>query len=209
MLALDVSASVDAREYDLQMQGLATALEDADLRAALLAGPETPVLLAVFEWSGPGRQRLISDWTALRSPDDLDRVQAALRAQKHRGENGSTALGEALLYAAKLLQLAPSCWRRTVDVSGDGKNNAGIEPAAARAQAMFDGVTINGLVIGKAFENTDEIAGNLIAELTAYYHQSVLHGPQSFLETALGFEDFARAMKQKILRETAVAVSLN
>ena len=53
-LGLDVSGSVDAGEYALQLGGLAAALESADVRAALLDIPELPVHLTVFEWSGPG-----------------------------------------------------------------------------------------------------------------------------------------------------------
>ena len=56
-LALDVSASVDAREYVLQLEGVALALEDPAVRAALLDLPDAPVSLAVFEWSGGSYQR--------------------------------------------------------------------------------------------------------------------------------------------------------
>ena len=37
--------------------------------------------------------------------------------------------------------------RRTIDVSGDGTNNAGRDVALARDEAVATGVTINGLVI--------------------------------------------------------------
>ena len=40
-----------------------------------------------------------------------------------------------------------------------------------------------------------------IAALSAYYHAWVTLGPGAFVETALGFEDFQRAMTRKLLRE--------
>ena len=41
-LGLDVSGSVDAQDYALQMQGLAAALEHPQVRAALLSRPALP-----------------------------------------------------------------------------------------------------------------------------------------------------------------------
>ena len=45
-LAFDVSASVDAREYRLMMQGTAAALRDPDVTRAALSG--NPVALAAY-----------------------------------------------------------------------------------------------------------------------------------------------------------------
>jgi len=46
-MALDVSGSVDTREYHLQLDGLASALTDPDVQRAMLAQPGNPVYLAV------------------------------------------------------------------------------------------------------------------------------------------------------------------
>ena len=43
VMALDVSGSVDQTEYRLQMEGLADALSDPDVAAALFAIPGAPV----------------------------------------------------------------------------------------------------------------------------------------------------------------------
>ena len=50
-LALDVSASVDADEYQRQIDGLTAALIDPAVIAAALAG-DGPVAMSIFEWSG-------------------------------------------------------------------------------------------------------------------------------------------------------------
>lgn len=207
VLALDVSSSVDDAEYSLQMQGLAGVLSDPEVQDVLLADPRNPVTLAIFEWAGRDDQRLTVGWTQLRSKADLAAISAVLMRQNRRGGTRSTAIGRALAYAGDLLEQVPDCWRHTVDISADGKNNDGYRPKIGKQAAVFQHVVVNGLVIGKAFENTSEIAGNVIAELTAYFNQEILHGPDAFIETALGFSDFARAMKKKILRETSMAIA--
>ena len=45
-----------------------------------------------------------------------------------------------------------------------------------------------------------------VADLTAYFHERIIHGPGAFIEVALGFEDYAQAMKRKLLRELATVV---
>lgn len=207
VLALDVSSSIDAAEYTVQMQGLARVLSDPEVQSLFLSNPDAPIDLAIFEWAGEVDQRLIADWTRIESSADLSRIAARLSSAAPPGGQKPTALGSALLFAARLLAERPECWQHVIDVSGDGKNNSGVDPAAAKQSPDFDGVTVNALVIGKAFETTDEIAGNRIAELTAYFHHDVIHGPDAFIETALGFEDFFRAMKKKLLRETAQAIA--
>jgi len=207
VLGLDVSSSVDAREYALQMNGLAGVLADPEVQSLLLSDPNNPIMLAVFEWAGQDQQHLIVPWMRLTGRAPLAKAAALVAGKTRSGGTRSTAIGRALSYAGALMQQVPDCWQHVIDISGDGKNNDGYRPRVAKQAAVFDHVVVNGLVIGKRFEPSDEIAGNLIAELTAYYHQQVLHGPNAFLETALGFDDFARAMKKKILREAAIAVS--
>jgi hypothetical protein len=40
-----------------------------------------------------------------------------------------------------------------------------------------------------------------IGELSSYYRAEVILGPEAFVQTALGYGDYARAMEQKLLRE--------
>jgi len=47
----------------------------------------------------------------------------------------------------------------------------------------------------------DERQMELMA-LSAYYRKRVIQGPDAFIEVALGFSDFERAMTRKLLRET-------
>ncbi len=193
VLALDVSGSVDAAEYRLQVEGVAAALQDAEVRAALAAMPGAPVALAVIEWSGAGFQRVVLGWTLLEGAA-VDRAADTLRATRRARAPQATAIGAALRRGAALLAAGPVCWRHTIDVSGDGKNNDWPEPDTVREAGVLTGVTVNALVVA---DDTHA------AELSAYFRAQVLHGPDAFVEVAAGYEDYARAMKRKLLRELA------
>lgn len=189
VLALDVSSSVDDREYDLQRKGLAAALDAPDIRHAILGG-QGDVALAVYEWSGRFQDRLHLDWTLLRSHADITRAAAALAAMERSTSEYPTALGSALGYGAQVMARAPDCARRVIDVSGDGITNQGFGPALAYKHFPFENITVNGLVI----------LGH-DAEVLRHYRDEVLRGPGAFLEMADGFEDFRRAMGRKLFRE--------
>ncbi len=189
-LALDVSSSVDPAEYALQSEGLAAALEDADVQEAILA-PGGPVAMAAFEWSGRNQHVIVADWTLLRSPADIAALAARVRGTPRSYTQYPTALGAALGFGAVMLGRAPPCGRRVIDVSGDGANNDGYEPHSAYKAFEFDGVTVNALVIG----------GPKRPALIRYFQTMVIRGPGAFTEIAADYRDFGRAMRRKLLRE--------
>jgi hypothetical protein len=194
-LALDVSSSVDAREYRLQTEGLAAALLAPDVAEAILATPEQPVRLLVYEWSGWHQQVVRQDWTTIGSLDDLGAVAAQLGTLTRSFEQYPTALGMGLIFGAQQLARQPDCAERKLDVAGDGTNNDGAAPDVARRQvpSLFQGITINGLVIGSD-----------VQVLGRYYRTFVVQGPGAFVEVAEDYRDFERAMRRKLLRELAV-----
>ncbi|MEM6638066.1 MAG: DUF1194 domain-containing protein [Pseudomonadota bacterium] len=205
VLGLDVSGSVDAQEYRLQIDGVAAALQDEAVTAALLATPGAVVQFAVFEWSGSAYQRLIIPWTAIEDTDDIARIAAVIRGWRRPAAPPQTGLGQAMIAGADLLRAKPECWRRTLDISGDGKGNEGPAPQAAGVSDRTGDITINALVIGKKPDNSSDRRQADIAELTAYFQSEVIRGPNAFTEVALGFEDYAAAMRRKLLRELATA----
>ncbi|MEO0361461.1 MAG: DUF1194 domain-containing protein, partial [Pseudomonadota bacterium] len=90
--------------------------------------------------------------------------------------------------------------RRTVDVSGDGIETTpwfqeAMELPQARALAAADGVTVNGLAI-----LSDD------RSLGAYYEAELITGPGAFVIEAATFEDFAEAIRRKLLAEIQVFV---
>ena len=201
-LGLDVSGSVDATEYRLQLEGLAAALGSAPVREVLLAMPSAPVHLAIYEWSGPSAQGLIVDWTPINGTDALRSVQNRLIGHNRSGSpDPSTALGSAMLFGARLLNERSECWKRTLDISGDGLSNTGPRPKAVKEHPLIQPIIINALVIGTDSPSLGDRRQLEIGELSSYFTAHVIHGPGAFVQTALGFSDFERAMREKLLKE--------
>lgn len=200
-LGLDVSGSVDDTEYRLQLDGLALALEHTDVRAALFAMPSASVALTVYEWAGRDSERIIVPWTAIDGPETLERITGTLRGTARRPTRLSTALMDAQRFGAGLLAERSGCWKRTLDISGDGKGNDGPAPYLVDRDAFLTGITVNGLVIGADNPSPGDERQQQIAELRAYFEAYVLYGPDAFAESALGYQDFYEAMVRKLKRE--------
>lgn len=200
-LGLDVSGSVDAREYRLQLRGLAQALDDAEVRGKILAMPSAPVRVMVYEWSGPLDQSTLVPWTTLDSAAEIDTVAETLRQTLRRVATPGTALGTAMQVGRAQLDTQAGCWKRTLDLSGDGKSNLGPRPRDVKATIAASDITINALVIGVDDPSIGDIRQAEIGELAAYFRAEVIVGADAFVMTAIGFSDYPRAMKQKLLRE--------
>jgi Protein of unknown function (DUF1194) len=193
VLALDVSSSVDADEDALQRGGLAAALIAPEVERAFFSTPD-PVALAVFEWSGRYNQKMLLDWRLIENPAQLLDVATHIGRSKRGSDDFPTSMGYALGYASGVLDRGPACFRRTLDMAGDGENNDGFGPSIAYNEFPFSGVTVNGMVVNAA-EFEAEV--NLIE----FYAKHVLRGPGAFLEVAQGFDDYERAMRRKLERE--------
>lgn len=200
-VGLDVSGSVDTTEYRLQLDGLAAALEDAEVQAAFLAMPQAPVRLMLFEWSGLRDQRILADWQTITAGAQLSAIAADLRRTGiGRAKDPSTAIVAAMVFGARAALDQAACWQKTVDISGDGPGNIGRHPRDL-TEADLGAVTINGLVIGpQSRANTSKNLQN-VKSLEGYYRNFVLRGPGAFAEVARDHADFAAAMKRKLIRE--------
>ena len=131
----------------------------------------------------------------------IDGVIVRLLETRRTPAPQSTGIGAAMEYAARRLAAAPACWKATLDVSGDGKNNDWPTPRRVHAAGRLSGVTINALVIGQDDARGDDERQIDINELMAYFRAEVIRGPDAFIESALGYEDFADAMTRKLLKE--------
>lgn len=190
LLALDISASVDAREDSFQRGGLARALLAPAVQDAFLADPGSQVWLGVYEWSGPYTQVELLPWLKIASAEDLSLAAGAIADSERSHDDQPTALGHAVAYAAKLFRSGPDCAARTLDISGDGRNNDGFPPTAVYRASRLGEVTVNGLAI-KGGE----------AGVVEYYRSEVIHGLGAFVIEAENFRDYERAMRAKLLRE--------
>ncbi|OYX41111.1 MAG: hypothetical protein B7Z02_16675 [Rhodobacterales bacterium 32-67-9] len=201
VIGLDVSGSVDAREFLFQVRGLAQALRSDRIRPLLLERPEVPVMLAVFDWSGEADQRLILPWTAIGDAATLDRAAATIAATIRIPRSPATGVGAALLFGDGLLTAQEACWRLVLDLAGDGLNNSGPQPRDVTLAPRARPVTVNALVVGVNRDAGWDGGDPGIAELTAWFADEVIRGPDAFVEAALGYQDFAAAMERKLLKE--------
>jgi len=190
ILAVDVSGSIDSREFDLEANGLADAFENPSLASAIGELPGG-MLVILTHWSGSTRQRAMTGWHRLSDGPSLAAFAAEARSAGRAWRNFSTAIGDALVHAGEVSRTAPErCKRRVIDVSGDGVSNEGKPPSVVSQALAAEGYTINGLVIRGA--DPDPVA---------HYRAQVIAGPGAFVEIAESFEDYPRAILRKLLRE--------
>ena len=194
-LAVDVSRSVDASDYVIQTEGLARALTDPAVEAAIF-GPPGDVAILVYHWSGQRYQEIVADWQIIKDPDDLYRIADQIRTTPRFPASLPTALGEALRFGLEQFEAAPSCERKVLDVAGDGQNNDGLPPLRVYAKNDFGDLVVNGLAIGEHE-----------SDLTAYYQSNVIRGDGAFVEVAVTQADYPRAIRRKLIRELSEMLS--
>ena len=193
VLAIDVSGSVDENRFKLQREGIAAALESEAVVAAVLSGVNQAIEIAVIEWAE--EQRVLVPWIVLRGRDDLEALATHLRGAGRSWVHTMTDPGGGISAAAQLFAAEPLVGlRRVIDVSGDGRQNAGeVATADARDAAVSDGITVNGLPIASEREPGIE----------DWYQANVVGGPGAFLVAADGYDAFAAAFRRKLTLEIA------
>src|SRR6516225_12111789 len=140
VLAIDVSASIDADRFVLQRDGIARAFEDRRLVDAIAATPGGIEAL-VLEWSDPDAIAITVDWRRIADARSAAAFAGAVHAGARRSR-GLTAIGPALLAAARQFDRLPQRpARQSIDLSGDGIANLGLPPAAARDRIVQAGIT--------------------------------------------------------------------
>lgn len=192
LLAIDVSNSVDSAEYRLQVDGLADALTDPAIIDALVAGNSA---ISVVQWSGIDRQSVTLPWNRIATARDVAALSQSARLMPRAYTLSGTAPAEAILFSLANFGPVADCRRRVIDISGDGTPNIGADVASARQQAQRDGITINAIAI--------ESMGLAI---TNFYARQVITR-DGFVVTARRHRDYPRAIRAKILRELAKAIS--
>ena len=191
VLAIDVSGSVDAGEYSLQVEGLASALRSPEVAEALAIVGETAVVVTVMHWSGNNQQVQIVPWTRLTDRASVLRLADDIVRFPRQFDKFSTAIGEALKYAnSRFLDLPQTCRRHVIDVTGDGRSNEGWSPHLIRDQLVARGITVNALAILASDQ-----------KLLEYFQKHVIGGAGSFAMSADRFEDYPEAIKRKLVRE--------
>jgi hypothetical protein len=191
-LLVDVSDSISSQEYALQIGGYKQAF--TNLSSKFGGGSFGSVAVNFIEWSGATQQRQSIPWTLLNSQASAIQFANTIGSLV-RPYAGSTAPGSAINFAVPLFSTNEYDGNRwVIDVSGDGTQNAGASTSQARNAALAAGVdNINGLAISTGSSTF----------LKSWYEQNIQGGAGSFVLAANGFQDFGRAIEQKLGRELA------
>lgn len=194
VLAVDVSRSMDAEEFALQRAGYVDAIRHPDFIRAVEQGAVGRIAITYFEWAGAVREDSLVPWQIIDGQESAEAFAAQLEGSPVRDYRG-TSISRALTFAAGLFARNEfDAWRKVIDVSGDGPNNAGSPVQAARDAAVADGIIINGLPILIRPSPT-------VAELDRYYADCVIGGPGSFVLPIKHSSEFATAIRRKLILE--------
>jgi hypothetical protein len=182
VLAVDSSSSVTSWEFELQMRALAEAFRAPDVQNAIRTTGELGIVVSLVlavDWG-----QIYDQASALAFADKIDNTPRLV-------SGGSTAIGSAMMFSQSLIaRNAYEGRRKIIDVSGDGRTNQGIQSAQARDLLVAAGTTVNGLAILNEDPSVD-----------SYYLRYVIGGAAAFIITAKNYKDFARAIRQKLVRE--------
>lgn len=219
VVAVDVSQSVDEKRYRLQLEGIATALEDKSVIDTILSGPNGSILFTLVGWAD--NTNVAISWRRIASAADAASTAALIRGLPPlQGE--FTCLGRMMSFLKDrvLTEVAGKAVRTVVDVSGDGIDNCTDRNSVdeKRDYLLSSGVTINGLPIIVPGENDIVGSGAYRAPgydvqshpvgpdtdtttLDVWYRDHVIGGPGAFILPAQGYADFGRAFRQKFVIE--------
>ncbi|WP_300055662.1 DUF1194 domain-containing protein [uncultured Roseobacter sp.] len=199
-LAVDVSRSMSPAELEIQRRGYAEAITSPQVLDAIAHGLLGRIAVTYVEWAGEYSQRVIVPWTLLSTREEARAVAHQITARFDAGLR-RTSISGALLYAAGDFEHNGfHGLRRVIDVSGDGPNNQGRPVTRARDAALEAGFIINGLPL-MTTDALSQIWG--IPDLDVYYKHCVIGGPGAFVIPVLDWDQFANAVKRKLVLEIA------
>ncbi len=191
VLALDSSASVDQKEFSLQIEGLARAFADPEVLRAVENLKPLGAAIAVVQWGAPGDTRTSLPFTHIETARDSKAFGFRIGLSRRWIWASATSIATAIEDSASLIEANEfDGFRKIIDISGDGEDNAGGDLEAARQAAKAQGIVINGLPIMSDDANLDR-----------YYKERVIIGVDSFIEPTRDFEDYVRAIREKLLEE--------
>ena len=195
VLAVDVSGSVDRSRFELQREGYAAAFRSPAVQQAIRSTSTGSIAVAMLQWTGPALHVVAVDWTLLDDTASAERFADAIARAPRALFGGGTSISGAIDYSMTMFARSPfEAQRHVIDVSGDGANNRGRPAEGARDDAVGAGVVINGLPI-LALE----------PDLDVYYRQNVIGGPGAFVIAAGSYDEFAQAIRSKLVTEIAGA----
>ena len=186
-LCMDSSGSVSRSEFQLQLEGTARAIEDADI-----VPRDGSVRVSVTQFASGAYVELDP---VIVEEDNVAEVGDAIRAINKRG--GGTSIHSCIDRASDLITNAsPAAPLRVIDVSTDGQSNQS-RAVAASERARQAGISVlNAIGVGSgANENL----------LNTIVFPQPAGGERGFVLTVDGYEEYMEGIAGKISRETRIA----
>ncbi|MEW5421428.1 DUF1194 domain-containing protein [Amorphus sp. 3PC139-8] len=203
VLAVDVSWSMDHDEQILQRQGYMAAFLDPEVTAAIQSGDWGRIAVTYVEWAGAGLQHVRVPWTVVDGEDSAQAFAHQL-ADAPIGRLRRTSISGALAFSGTLFDdNGYEGFRRVIDISGDGPNNMGGPVTAERDKLIEAGVTVNGLPIMIRRSAYDPFFQ--VDNLDVYYEDCVIGGFGAFMVVVKDADEFAEAIRRKLILEIAGA----
>ena len=199
VLAVDVSRSMDFEEIRIQREGYVAALKHPDFINAVRGGLIGKIAISYYEWAGTVDANSLINWQLIETAADAEAFAAKVQERPiitQRRTSISAAVAEG---ATMLISNGFTGMRQVIDVSGDGPNNVGQPIEPIRDKAVEAGIIINGLAIMLR-------PSGGAAKLDEYYGDCVIGGPGSFVLPVHEMEDFATAVRRKLVMEVSGTV---
>ncbi len=200
ILAVDISQSMDRDEQEVQRAGYVAALTSPQVVDAIRYGPLGRIAVSYLEWGGVGEHYIVADWAVI-SDGATAAAFAARIAEAPLHHRQRTSIASALAQA--MTMIAGNRYqgiRKVIDISGDGPNNQGGAVTEFRDRAIANGITINGLPLMLKSAQDDWQA---MMHIDHYYEDCVIGGPGHFSVPVRSKEQFANAIRMKLMLEIA------
>lgn len=181
-LVIDSSGSIDGGEFSQQIDGYALAFQQAEVINSIVASPNGIAVNTILFASNATE---VISFQHLQTAEDVSDFADALAAITRI--TGGTDIADGINLAVETINTnAFESGNIIIDVSGDGEQNVGGDPAASRDAALSAGVSrINGIAIGDQ-------------GVFDFYQANVIGGTDSFILQADSFDDFDTAIANKI-----------
>lgn len=204
VFAVDVSASIDPATANLQREGHAAAISSPEVVAAIARNRTGCIALTYVEWASSGHARSVVPWTSVCGLEDAQAVASIIRKEGDRGlgceYECATSISFAIDLACLLLdRYVGSAASKIIDISANGTNNDGLPVEVSRRQAIAKGYTINAIAI-------PEMIRSVVYDLTEYFADNVIGGPQAFVMALKDPGDYAAALRRKLVTEISMTV---
>jgi hypothetical protein len=196
---LDFSGSIEAHDAQVQIDGITMAIRSPQIIAAIRNGNRGRIGFALFVWAS-GNYPILVTWRQSGSAEEAaavaDEVSAGLHAlfgSEALARLGAlTDLSGALDYGGEMLHTAPFATdRQVINIIGNGIDNVGEGVPPVRDRLVSEGVTINGVALGRDLT------------LFAYLKRDVIGGPDSFALMADDPELLVETLARKFVTEIA------